>query len=93
MNTVQPMYEWNTLPWRKIERNVFKLQKRIYQASRRGDVEKVRKLQKLLTKSWSARTLATRRVTQDNSGKKTAGIDGLASLSPKMRLILVESLR
>jgi len=93
MNTVQPMYEWNTLPWRKIERNVFKLQKRIYQASRRGDVEKVRKLQKLLTKSWSARTLATRRVTQDNSGKKTAGIDGLASLSPKIRLILVESLR
>jgi RNA-directed DNA polymerase len=93
MNTVQPMYEWNALPWRKVERNVFKLQKRIYQASRRGDVEKVRKLQKLLTKSWSARALATRRVTQDNSGKKTAGIDGLASLSPKMRLILVESLR
>jgi retron-type reverse transcriptase len=30
MNTVQPMYEWNTIPWRKLERNVFKLQKRIY---------------------------------------------------------------
>lgn len=26
MNTVhQPMYEWKTLPWRAIERSVFKL--------------------------------------------------------------------
>lgn len=86
------MYEWNTIPWRKLERNVFKLQKRIYQASSCGDVKKVRKLQRLLMKSWSARVLATRKVTQDNQGKKTAGIDGLASLSPKARLILVESL-
>jgi hypothetical protein len=30
------MYEWQDLPWKKIERNVFKLQKRIYQASQRG---------------------------------------------------------
>jgi hypothetical protein len=36
MNTVakQPMYGWNTLRWPKIQRDVFKLQKRIYQASR-----------------------------------------------------------
>lgn len=34
MNTAQtPMYEWKDFPWRKIERDVFKLQKRIYQAS------------------------------------------------------------
>ena len=33
MSTVsEPMYEWKDLPWRKIERKVFKLQKRIYQA-------------------------------------------------------------
>jgi hypothetical protein len=38
------MYEWKGLPWRKIERNVFKLQKRIYQASRRGDVKAVHRL-------------------------------------------------
>ena len=29
-----PMDRWNTIPWKKIEKNVFKLQKRIYQASR-----------------------------------------------------------
>jgi len=38
MNTAnQPMYDWNTIPWPKAERAVFKLQKRIYQASQRGD--------------------------------------------------------
>jgi RNA-directed DNA polymerase len=43
-------------------------------------------------KSWSARTLATRRVTQDNPGKKTAGVDGLKSLKPQQRLNMAESL-
>ncbi len=41
MNTGTPMYGWNTIPWKRIQRNVFKLQKRIYQASRRGDVKTV----------------------------------------------------
>jgi RNA-directed DNA polymerase len=31
------MDEWNTLPWKKIELSVFKLQQRIYRASERGD--------------------------------------------------------
>jgi RNA-directed DNA polymerase len=78
------MYGWNTISWRKIQRNVFKLQKRIYQASRRGDVKAMRKLQRLLMKSWSARLLATQRVTQDNQGKKTAGVDGIKSLTQEI---------
>lgn len=90
MNTVaiEPMYGWNTIPWKKIQRNVFKLQKRIYQASSRGDVRTVRKLQRLLMKSWSTKLLAVRRVTQDNQGKKTAGVDGVKSLPPTQRLAL-----
>ena len=70
MNTgaTPPMYGWNRIPWKKIQRNVFKLQKRIYQASRRGDIRTVRALQRLLMHSWSAKLLAVRRVTQDNQG-------------------------
>jgi RNA-directed DNA polymerase len=94
MNTEQkPMYEWNTLPWRTIERSVFKLQKRIYQASQHNDSVLVHKLQRLLISSWSAKCLAVRRVTQDNQGKKTAGIDGMKSLSPQQRMRLVQTLR
>ena len=87
MNTAtRPMYEWQDLPWKKIERAVFKLQKRIYQASQRGDTKAVHKLQRLLISSWSARCLAVRRVTQDNRGKNTAGVDGVKSLTPPERL-------
>jgi RNA-directed DNA polymerase len=85
--------EWNQVNWRKLERKVYKLQKRIYRASQRDDVKAVRRLQKMLMKSWSARALAVRRVTQDNTGKKTAGVDGIKSLSPAARLKLVNNLK
>jgi len=90
---LKPMVEWRDINWRKLERCVFKLQKRIYQASNRGDVKALRRLQKTLMKSWAARCIAVRRVTQDNQGKKTAGVDGLKSLTPKQRLSLVAKLK
>jgi RNA-directed DNA polymerase len=94
MNTVsKPMYKWQDLPWKKIQRQVFKLQKRIYQASKRGDIKTVHKLQRLLIKSWYARCLAVRRVTQDNRGKNTAGVDGVKSLNPQQRLKLAQTLK
>src|SRR6185369_9311024 len=85
---IKPMDKWETIPWKRIERNVFKLQKRIYQASKQNDRKKVHRLQRLLMKSRSGRLLAVRRVTQDNLGKKTAGVDGVKSLTPKQRLKL-----
>jgi RNA-directed DNA polymerase len=91
--SVKTTKEWRDINWRKLERRVYKLQKRIYRASQRGDVKVVRRLQKTLMKSWSARALAVRRVTQDNQGKKTAGVDGIKSLTPKQRLSLTGSLK
>jgi len=38
------MVEWHSINWRKLERSVYKLQKRIYQASARGDVKAYRRL-------------------------------------------------
>ena len=86
------VYEWKDLPWRKIEQQVFKLQQRIFKASKRGDVRTVHRLQRLLMNSWAAKCLAVRRVTQDNQGKKTAGVDGVKSLTPQQRLDLVRTL-
>ena len=48
------MVEWRDIPWRKLEKVIYKLQKRIYQASLRGDVKAVRRLQKTVMKSWYA---------------------------------------
>src|SRR5690349_14907867 len=85
-------YAWRTVPWRKHERTVFKLQKRIFTAARRGDTKTVHRLQRLLTKSWAGRCLAVRKVTQDNRGKRTAGVDGVKSLAPTQRLALASDL-
>ncbi|MBW4571742.1 MAG: group II intron reverse transcriptase/maturase [Tolypothrix carrinoi HA7290-LM1] len=87
------MVEWNLIPWRKLERHVFKLQKRIFQASVRGDTKAVRRLQKTLMRSWSAKALAVRKVQKDNQGKKTAGVDGVKSLTSKARITLIVNLK
>jgi RNA-directed DNA polymerase len=87
------MMEWRTIPWHKLERKVFKLQTRIFKASCRGDFKAVRRLQKTLMRSHSAKCLAVRRVSQDNQGKRTAGVDGVKSLTPAQRLALVNQLR
>ena len=50
-------------------------------------------VQRLLLRSWSARCLATRQVTQDNRGKRTPGVDGVASLKPEERLTYARQLR
>jgi RNA-directed DNA polymerase len=61
---------WNKIDWKTVEIQVFKLQKRIYKASQRGDIKAVHRLQRLLTSSYYGKLLAIRRVTQDNQGKK-----------------------
>src|SRR5947209_15513777 len=83
---------WNTLPWRTFEQHVYRIQKRIFKAKQRGNQRAVHKLQKLLMKSRAARLLAVRRVTQDNQGKKTAGVDGVKSVPPKQRLTMANGI-
>src|SRR4051812_10287753 len=85
-------YEWRQLPWCKLEVAVFKLQRRIYRASQAGEIRRVHRLPRLLLKSRAAKLLAVRRVTQDNQGKHTAGVDGVKSLAPAQRLALAQKL-
>ena len=85
--------EWDTINWEQLERRVYKIQKQIYQASARGNVKIVHELQKVLMKSWSAKAIATREVTQENQGKNTAGVDGVKALSSSEKLELVEELK
>ena len=85
-------WEWQDIVWRKVEKTVFNLQKRIYKATKAGRLKKAKALQKLLLRSSCSIVLNVRKVTQDNSGKKTAGIDGAKSLDPKQRKELVKQL-
>jgi RNA-directed DNA polymerase len=83
---------WPGMPWKKVQRHVFRLPKRIDRAAQREDVRTVHKLQKLLVKSWSARRFAGRRMTQDTRGKHPAGIDGAKPLTPPQRWRLANTL-
>ncbi|MEH1836786.1 MAG: reverse transcriptase domain-containing protein [Nostoc sp.] len=84
--------EWQQINWKTVEKAVMKLQKHIYQASTAGNVALVRALQKRLTHSWFAKLLAVRRITQENLGRKTAGVDGVKNLKPTQRMKLALNL-
>jgi RNA-directed DNA polymerase len=84
--------EWLAIVWKKAERVVFRLQKRIYKAVKAGHAKKAKMLCRLLLRSRSAALVNVRRVTQDNKGKKTAGIDKIKCLNPKKRMALVSEL-
>ncbi|MFA6271014.1 MAG: group II intron reverse transcriptase/maturase [Candidatus Paceibacterota bacterium] len=65
---------WHHIAWVDAHRVVARLQTRIAKAAKAGEWRKVRALQKLLTRSTSAKALAVRRVTE-NQGRKTPGVD------------------
>jgi RNA-directed DNA polymerase len=84
---------WEQIPWITIQKYVNQLQKRIYLNSKKTDYGALRKLQDTLLQSWQARLLAVRKVTQENQGKKTAGIDGIKELSTKQRYQMAKELK
>lgn len=84
--------EWKALPWKKFQTNLYRLQHRIYKAAKENDVEKIKSLQTLLVGSKCAKYLAVRQVTQLNTGKRSAGIDGLSKLNSKERIQLAADL-
>ena len=77
--------DWQNIIWRKVEKKVFGLQKRIYKATQADFLSRAKSLTKLLLRSSSSILLNIRRVTQENSGKKTAGVDGKTFLSVTAR--------
>ncbi|MFN3047405.1 MULTISPECIES: group II intron reverse transcriptase/maturase [Pseudomonas] len=66
--------QWHDVDWRRVQRNVRGMQMRIAKACREGKWRRVKSLQRMLTRSKSARYLAVRRVTE-NQGRRTAGVD------------------
>ena len=84
---------WKSLPWKKFRRDLFRLQKRVYEAVRTSNQAQARSLQKLILRSRAARFLAIRQVTQLNNGRKTAGIDGKLALSFTQRFELEQQLK
>ncbi len=79
---------WDMINWSQLERDVRRLQGRIYRASKKGDKKGVNNLMKLLAKSESAKLFAIYTITQKNKGRITPGIDGKVYLTSKDRMEL-----
>lgn len=84
--------KWHDIPWRDVQKRVTNLRRRIFRATQRQEWNKVRSLQKLMLRSRSNLLVSVRRVTQDNKGKATAGVDHQTVLTPEGRLALVRRL-
>jgi len=84
-NRGRALKRWSEINWTGVERNVGRLQARIFRAAAAGDRAKVRSLQTLLARSTSAKLLAIRRVTQENAGRQTPGVDGVVCTTPRAR--------
>jgi len=92
-DVVSPSWEsWHQIDWRKAHEVVGRLQTRIAKAARIGDWRKVRRLQRLLIRSMSAKALAVKQVTE-NQGRKTPGVDGETWSTPDEKRAAIDSLK
>ena len=92
-NETEAPTDWQAVDWQRASRRVRNLRQRIFRASREGDTRTVRSLQKLMLRSYSNTLLSVRRVTQDNAGRRTAGVDRVVITTPQSRAMIAEKLQ
>ncbi len=83
--------DWRQIEWHKVYQNTRRLQARIVKATQESRWGKVQALQHLLTHSFSGKTLAVRRVTE-NQGKRTPGVDDVTWSTPEAKSTAAMSL-
>jgi len=88
-NTKSLTFQWENIDWKQVEYDVNRLQTRIAKATAKGDNNKAKRLQYLLTHSFSAKAYAVRKVTT-NKGKNTSGVDkkSWSTSASKMKAVL-----
>jgi RNA-directed DNA polymerase len=74
-NALNAKCQWKDIDWQKAEEHVSRIQTRISKAYIRNETNLVKRLQHLLVNSFYAKALAVRRVSQQNKGKHTSGVD------------------
>lgn len=83
---------WHHIMWKPCYKNIQRLQARIVKATQAGRWNKVKALQHLLTRSFSGKALAVKRVTE-NRGKRTSGIDQITWSTPGEKFLAIKSLK
>jgi len=84
---------WDNINWINSYNKIRRMQKRIFQASQKGQTQRMFFLQKILLRSPHARLIAVQRVTTLNKGKKTAGVDKVTVTTPQEKIELAKTLQ
>jgi RNA-directed DNA polymerase len=87
----KPDGSWHQINWSKANQHVRRVQLHIAKATRESNPRKVKTLQRMLTHSFHAKTLAVKRVTE-NQGKATPGVDGQTWSTPEDKFKAISSL-
>jgi RNA-directed DNA polymerase len=93
IGTKGTLHHWADINWRSVKKRIRNLRRRIYRATQNGQWRKVKSLMKLMLRSYSNLLLSVRRVTQENTGKKTPGVDKQVALTPEKRVALVNEMK
>ncbi|MFC7519064.1 group II intron reverse transcriptase/maturase [Herbaspirillum sp. GCM10030257] len=84
--------EWAAIDWQRVQKNVRAMQIRLAKATKDSDWRRVKALQRWLTRSFCARALAVKRVTE-NQGKRTAGVDQQLWDTPPQKFAAIAELK
>jgi group II intron reverse transcriptase/maturase len=84
---------WEDINWTLVQKRISRQQRRVYKASMEGNKAKVHSIQRRIIASLDAKLLAIRRVTTDNKGRNTAGVDGVKSISHIKKIELAYRLK
>src|SRR5258708_14166451 len=77
--------QWDKIDWRAEEEQVRRLRQRIFAAAQEQDWPPVRNLQKLMLRSRANTLVSVRQVTQRNTRRQTARVDGEVALTSDAR--------
>jgi len=84
-NGPEGLFDWDAVNWGHQARQVQRLRQRIFKATQAGDLKQVRNLQKLMLRSRANTLVSVRQVSQRNTGRRTAGVDGQVALTSQAR--------
>jgi RNA-directed DNA polymerase len=84
---------WKEIDWPSAEKTISRLQQRIYKASLNKEIRTIHRLQRRLINNEYARAVSVKRVTEQNRGRKTPGVDRTVVVNHKDKLKLVKNLK
>ena len=84
---------WKDINWKIVHKRLSRQQRRVYKASLERNTAKVHALQRRIIGSLDAKLTAIRRVTTENKGRNTLGVDGQKAISNAMKIKLASKLK